>query len=84
MDFFASDPPRAMRRVRSQDDLAELRRIIAGDSFDEVVLVESHCWWSDEGRVTLGVIRKAFVPLDQTEIDEIIVHRFTARLPAVQ
>jgi hypothetical protein len=75
-EFFAIDPPRTMRRVRSEDDLAPLRAVLSGGGFDEVDLVESHYWWSDDGHLTLGFLEKQMVPIGEVEIDRIIVHQF--------
>jgi uncharacterized membrane protein len=45
--FFAIDPPKTMRRVQSDADLTPLIAALADHHFNEVVLVESHPWWSD-------------------------------------
>jgi mannosyltransferase len=75
-DFFADDPPRTMRRVRSSNDLQSLQSQLSQHSFDEVILVESHYWWSDEHRLTLALLGQSYVPTEQAEFDGIIVHRF--------
>src|ERR1019366_10373325 len=77
-DFFASDPPRTMRRVRVEADLGELQSVVSWEGFDEVDLVESHYWWSDEAHLTLGLLNRELVPIDEVEIDRIVVHRFRA------
>ncbi len=51
-DFFSVDPPKTMRRVQSDADLAPLVAALGDNRFREVVLVKSHPWWSDPaGRV---------------------------------
>jgi mannosyltransferase len=84
MSFFASDPPRTMRRVRSRADLELLQRTLDREFFDEIVLVESHFWWSDEAHLALGLLSKSFILTDQAEFDGIMVHRFKPRTPVVQ
>jgi mannosyltransferase len=54
--FFDVDPPRTQLRVLSVDDLASLRKRAVGDAFDDLVLVDSHAGWVDDG----GIIRPGY------------------------
>jgi uncharacterized membrane protein len=54
--FFDRDPPRAMLRVFSTNDLANLRRRIAENSYDQIVLVISHIGWGDENWLTFKML----------------------------
>jgi uncharacterized membrane protein len=46
--FFAVDPPRTQLRVLADDDILPLRRQLAAEHFDDVVLIDSHAGWIDK------------------------------------
>jgi mannosyltransferase len=46
--FLDIDPPRTLRRVLTDSDLDALRRLIASQSFDDLVLIVSHAGWIDK------------------------------------
>jgi uncharacterized membrane protein len=78
--IFAKYPPQTMMRIRSDADLDGLRVALAG-GFDEVVLVESHPWFSDADRRVRTLLTQKLPLLDHQEFTQINVYRFgpTAR-----
>jgi uncharacterized membrane protein len=45
--FFDIDPPRTQRRVLADSDLDALRRALAAQPYDDIILVDSHAGWLD-------------------------------------
>jgi hypothetical protein len=45
--FFDIDPPRTQRRVLAESDLDSLRRALAAQTYDDIILVDSHAGWLD-------------------------------------
>jgi uncharacterized membrane protein len=74
--FFALDPPRTMRRVRSDADLAGLKARLAAGDFGQVILIESHADWSDPNHWVLQWLRQERPLLDQRDFTGIGVYRF--------
>jgi hypothetical protein len=76
--FFDVDPPKTMRRVLSDGDLAPLRAALRGDFVGEVILVESHPWWADpEGRIP-GFLSQRLRLTDERKFPHNTVYRFTS------
>ena len=77
--FFALNPPRTMQRVRSDDDLNPLRKMLNDGHFDEVVLIASHSWWGDAKERTLHLLQERFASRDDQQFKQIRVYRFIPR-----
>jgi hypothetical protein len=75
--FFAIDPPRTMRRVQSDADLAPLRSALADDRFDEVVVVESHPWWADPSNRIPDFLGRRMSRIQKREFTNITVYWFS-------
>lgn len=52
--FFDIDPPRTQRRVLAEGDLDGLRRTLGSQTFDDIILVDSHAGWLDRQGVPHG------------------------------
>jgi hypothetical protein len=74
--FFAADPPQTMSRVRNDADLNSLRSVLDSASFDQIVLVESHYWFSDPDHRVRGELRGRMLESDHRQFDQIDLYRF--------
>jgi hypothetical protein len=74
--FFASDPPQTMSRVRNDADLNSLRSLLDSAGFDQIVLVESHYWFSDPDHRVREELRRRMLETDHRQLDQIDVYRF--------
>jgi mannosyltransferase len=67
--FFDLDPPRAMTRVRGEDDLNDLRDRLASTSYSQIILVLSHAAWADPHGLTEQLLRKGYQESQRQVID---------------
>jgi hypothetical protein len=76
--FFDIDPPKTMRRVLSDGDLAPLRIALPGDFVGEVILVESHPWWADPGGRIPEFLGQRLRLIDQQKFRHTTVYRYSS------
>lgn len=75
-DFFTPQmggPPRTMRRVYTDADLAPLRATLAAAGFDHIFLVQSHETWADRGHRVLAMLKQQMHAGDQRHFAGITV-----------
>ena len=77
-DFYAADPPRTLRRVRSDADLADLRRQLVATP-GPVVLVASHTLFADPDGRTLAALRADRRLVDRQTFAGVTVYWFAGR-----
>ena len=75
--FFGTDPPRAMRRVRSDADLDRLRTALAEGGFHEVVLFESHPWWADAAHRVPDFLGLQLRLIDKRGYRDAVIYRYS-------
>ena len=78
-DFFAADPPRTLRRVRTDADLDGLRHLLDRRPIDRLVLVSAHAPYADADGRTLALLRARMRQVDARAFDAVTVYRFAAR-----
>ena len=74
--FFEVDPPRTIRRVLGEADLASLEREMASGRWDEIVLVLGHDDFSDPGGRVEASMRSRWRTLDEWSSRHVHVLRF--------
>ena len=67
--FFEHDPPRTMMRVLAEDDLEQLKDRLSSQTFEQVILVQSHLAWADPQNLTEAVLRKSYAETARKVID---------------
>jgi uncharacterized membrane protein len=77
--FFDLDPPKTIRRVTTDGDLAALRRQVDSGAWDEIVLVLSHDAFADPDGRTEAELRARWNVIDETRLRLVRVVRFRRR-----
>jgi uncharacterized membrane protein len=76
--FFDLDPPKTIRRVLTEGDLAPLRRQMDSGEWDEIVLVLSHETFSDPDNLTEHYLRRHWTLVEQAHLRLVRVLRFAS------
>lgn len=79
--FLDRDPPRAMLRVVSSDDLRNLQSRLDADGYDEVLLIQTHLWWCDPRDLVYQYLRKKYPVVQSVRLFEVTVVQFDAPPP---
>lgn len=74
--FFDADPPRTMRRIRGDADLALLHTATDELRFQELVLIASHLAWADPDRRALKYLQQHWNLLEHQRLHKVGVYRF--------
>ncbi len=77
--FLEIDPPKTIRRVTGEADLAHMRSQISSGKWDEIVLVLSHDDFSDPDGLTEQLLRAEWALVDETNLRLVRVLRFKSR-----
>jgi mannosyltransferase len=76
VDFFASNPPHTMQRVRGENDLDGLKELLGERDYDQVVFVESHPGFTDKDHLTRVFLDRTRLPIGAVAFDSVRVHRW--------
>ncbi len=76
VDFFASNPPHTMQRVRTENDLDGLKELLAEREYDQVVFVESDPGFTDKHHLTRVFLDRTRLPIGAVAFDSVRVHRW--------
>lgn len=73
--FFDNNPPRAMQRVKTAQDLIPLHKVIDDPRSDELVLVVSH-GSRDQNKQAITLLTQTCKLMDKREFNNVTVYRF--------
>lgn len=79
--FFDADPPVVLRRVQSESDLNGLSSAMASGRWDQIVLIQSHEWYSDPKRLTEARLAQAWQRVQDRDFRLIKVQVYEPREP---
>jgi 4-amino-4-deoxy-L-arabinose transferase-like glycosyltransferase len=75
--FFALNPPRTMQRVKSDQNLVNLKQLLNEQKFDEVVLIYAHQYFADPPQRVLLLLQSQLLPVEDRVFTGFIhVYRF--------